>query len=109
VPAAAIVSAPGFANLPVLVHDREVARTDATGTAHAILEGSPSTPMRVVLDTSSMPRVIPPSPHQDVQIGRRDDIVVFAPELTDVKPPPAKKRVVKKAKPPPVIRPEKLR
>lgn len=106
--AALVLSAPGFANLPVLVHDREVARTDVTGTAHALLEGSPSTPMRVVLDTSSLPRVVPPSPHQDIQIGRRDTIVVFAPELTEVKPPPPLKRA-KKAKPPPVIRPEKLR
>lgn len=106
--AALVVSARGFGGLPVLVHDREVARTDATGTAHVLLEGSPATPMRVVLDTRSLPRVVPQSPHQDFQIGKRDDIVVFSPELTEIKEPP-KKRRVKRAKPPPVIRPEKLR
>jgi hypothetical protein len=107
--AALVVNTQGFGNLPVLVHDREVARTDATGTAHVLLEGSPSTPMRVVLDTSSLPRVVPPSPHQDLQIGKRDAIVVFAPELTEIREPEKKKRKVKKQKAPAVIRPEKLR
>jgi hypothetical protein len=107
--AALVVNTQGFGNLPVLVHDREVARTDETGTAHVLLEGTPSTPMRVVLDTSSLPRVVPPSPHQDVQIGKRDTIVVFAPELAEIREPEKKKRRVKKEKPPVVIRPEKLR
>jgi len=108
--AALIVSAPGFAGLPVMVHNRELARTDYSGTAHVLLEGDPSTPLRVVLNTESRPKVVPPSPHKDLQIGSRDDIVVFAPELTEVRdPPPPKKHRVKKEKPPPVIRPEKLR
>jgi hypothetical protein len=108
--AALIVSAPGFAGLPVMVHNRELARTDYTGTAHVLLEGDPSTPLRVVLNTESRPKVVPPSPHKDLQIGSRDDIVVFAPELSEVRdPPPPKKHRVKKEKPPPVIRPEKLR
>jgi hypothetical protein len=108
--AALIVSAPGFADLPVLVHDREVARTDASGTAHLLLEGEPRMPMRVVLDTGARPRIVPASPHKDVQIGMRDEIVVFTPELVE----PVlveKKKVVKKVKappPPPVYRPEKL-
>lgn len=106
--AALIVSAPGHVDLPVLVHDREVARTDATGTAHAILEGTPATPLRVVLDTSAHPRVIPQSPHFDIKIERRDDIFVFAPELTERAPPPKPKRRAK-PKPPPVIRPVRLR
>jgi hypothetical protein len=108
--AALIVSAPGFPGLPVLVHDREVARTDTGGTAHLLLEGEPKLPLRVVLDTASRPRIVPASPHKDVQIGARDTIVVFTPEL--VEPPvPAKKKAVKKTKaapPPPIYRPEKL-
>lgn len=108
--AALIVSAPGFGGLPVMVHNRELARTDYSGTAHVLLEGDPSTPLRVVLNTESRPKVVPPSPHKDLQIGSHDDIVVFAPELTEVRdPPPPKKHRVKKEKPPPVIRPEKLR
>lgn len=108
--AALIVSAPGFADLPVLSHDREVARTDASGTAHVLLEGEPSTPLRVVLDTGARPRVIPPSPHKDIQIAARDEIVVFAPELTELPPPPPpRKRKKKEEAPPPVIRPERLR
>jgi len=109
--AALLVSAPGFAGLPVLVHDREVGRTDATGTAHLLLQGDPSTPLRVVLDTRSLPNVVPPSPHRDLQIGSRDDIVVFAPELAEAKPPEKKKKHhrVKKEEPPRILRPEKLR
>jgi hypothetical protein len=108
--AALIVSAPGFAGLPVLVHNRELARTDATGTAHVLLEGDPATPLRVVLNTESRPKLVPPSPHKDLQIGTRDDIVVFAPNLSEVRdPPPPKKHRLKKEKPPPVLRPEKLR
>jgi hypothetical protein len=110
--AALIVSAPGFADLPVLVHEREVARTDASGTAHVLLEGEPNMPLRVVLDTGARPRVVPASPHKDLQIGGRDEIFVFTPELVDPPAPPVVKKKVKKAKeppPPPVYRPEKLR
>jgi hypothetical protein len=109
--AALLVSAPGFADLPVLVHDREVGRTDATGTAHLLLQGDPSTPLRVVLDTHSLPNVVPPSPHRDLQIGTRDDIVVFAPELAEAKKPEKKqkKQRVKKPEPVKIFRPEKLR
>jgi hypothetical protein len=108
--AALIVSAPGFGGLPVMVHNRELGRTDYSGTAHVLLEGDPGAPLRVVLNTESRPKVVPPSPHKDLQIGSRDDIVVFAPELSEIRdPPPPKKHRVKKEKPPPVIRPEKLR
>jgi hypothetical protein len=108
--AALIVSAPGFADLPVLLHDREVARTDASGTAHFLVEGEPHMPMRVVLDTGSRPRLVPAFPHKDFQIGARDEIVVFTPALVEA-PLLEKKKVVKKAKappPPPIYRPEKL-
>jgi hypothetical protein len=108
--AALVVSAPGFSDLPVLVHNREVARTDSDGIAHVLLEGTPATPLRVVLNTSSRPRVVPVSPHKDLQIAARDDIVVFAPELSEiVVAPPKKKHVKKEAPPPKLIRPEKLR
>jgi hypothetical protein len=106
--AALIVSAPGFADLPVLVHDRVVARTDVSGTAHLLLEGDQNTPLRVLIDTAARPRIVPASPHKDVHIGSRDEIVVFTPGL--VEPPvPVKKKHVKKVKaPPPTYRPEKL-
>jgi hypothetical protein len=107
--AALLVSAPGYAGLPILLHDREIGRTDASGTAHLVLTGDPSTPMRVVLDTRGLPSVTPASPHRDLQIGSRDDIVVFAPELAEVKKPKKHKVRVKKLAPPKIIRPEKLR
>jgi hypothetical protein len=109
--AALLVNAPGFAGLPVLVHGREVGRTDAGGIAHLALRGEPRTPMRVVLDTSSRPRVTPPSPHKDVRIGDRDEIVVFSPGLTEVEPPKPKRTHKKKdvvVEPPKPVRPEQL-
>jgi hypothetical protein len=109
--AALLVNAPGFAGLPVLVHGREVGRTDASGIAHLALRGEPRTPMRVVLDTSSRPRVTPPSPHKDVRIGDRDEIVVFSPGLTEVEPPKPKRSHKKKdvvVETPKPARPEQL-
>jgi hypothetical protein len=111
--AALLVSAPGFAGLPILVHGHEVGRTDASGIAHLALRGEPRTPMRVVLDTSARPRVTPASPHKDVRIGTRDEIVVFAPELAEPEPPKPKVRKEKKTEKeepvaPAVLRPEKL-
>jgi hypothetical protein len=109
--AALLVNAPGFAGLPVLVHGHEVGRTDAQGIAHLALRGEPRTPMRVVLDTSSRPRVTPPSPHKDVRIGDRDEIVVFSPGLTEVEPPKPKRVHKKQAvvvEPPKPVRPEQL-
>lgn len=111
--AAVLVSTPGFEGLPVLVHGREVARTDAYGTAHVALTGLPQTPMRVLVDTSSRPRITPASPHKDVRLTNRDEIVVFAPELVEVPPPkPKVKRKVKEKepeRPPVVVKPEELR
>jgi hypothetical protein len=109
--AALLVSAPGFAGLPILVHGREVGRTDASGVAHLALRGEPRTPMRVVLDTSSRPRVTPTSPHKDVRIGDRDEIVVFSPGLTEVDPPKPRRHHKKEevvVEPPKPIRPEQL-
>ena len=111
--AAVLVSTPGLEGLPVLVHGREVARTDAFGTAHVALTGLPQTPMRVMIDTSSRPRITPASPHKDVRLSGRDEIVVFAPELVEVAPPkPKVKRKVKEKEPEPppvVVKPEELR
>lgn len=107
--AALLVSAPGFGGLPILVHDREIGRTDSSGTAHVLLQGEPATPLRVVLDTRSLPNVVPASPHRDLQIGTRDDLVVFAPELAETKRPERKRRHEKKAPSTLVYRPEKLR
>jgi hypothetical protein len=112
--AALLVSAPGFGGLPILLHGREVGRTDTSGIAHLALRGEPRTPMRVVLDTSARPRITPPSPHKDVRIGARDEIVVFAPELTEPDPPKPKIKVRKESKKeepvaaPVIARPEKL-
>ena len=111
--AAVLVNAPGFVGLPVLLHGREVARTDAHGTAHIALRGEPRTPMRVTIDTSSRPRVIPASPHKDVRLGARDEVVLFAPELSEPSPPKPKvhrkPKVEEAPQPPAPLKPEELR
>lgn len=105
--AALVVRANGFADLPVLVHGREVGRTDATGTAHVLLKSTPGQDMRVLLDTRAYPYVVPANPHKDVRIPNRDDVILFSAELKENRPEP-KRKVVKAAKPE-TFRPERVR
>jgi hypothetical protein len=87
--AALLVMAPGMSGLPILVDGTEVARTDTHGTAHLTLSGTPESSLRVVLDTRERPRLTPASPHQDVVLSARDEIVMFAPRLAEL---PLRKR-----------------
>lgn len=108
---ALLVSAAGLADLPVRVHGRELGRTDDKGFAHLLLEAAPKTPLRVVLDTSSRPNLLPRSPHTDLRVGDHDEIAVFTPELHEVipKPKPARRKVAPSPPEPKVVRPEQLR
>jgi hypothetical protein len=81
--AALLVNAPGFADLPVLVAERVVARTNEAGSAHVLLEGAPGTQLRVVLDTSTRPKVAPRSPERTFTIGSDDTIELFDPALSE--------------------------
>lgn len=66
-------------NLPVVVLNRVVARTDLSGAAHFALDVAPGAQFSVTLDTTERgnERLKPPSPTRPFTAGPRDDIVVF--------------------------------
>jgi hypothetical protein len=72
-------------NLPVLYLGHEIARTDAFGAAHALIQVPPGEPFRLTLDTSSNPALRPASPSAELAVGEADDIVVFEPKVAPEK------------------------
>lgn len=106
---ALVVRTPGLANVPVMVYGREIARTDKEGTAHALVKSEPKKDLRVVLDTSAYPRVLPANPHMDVRVGTTDDVVVFNPELTTLTPRTVSSKKKPKPKVAQVLAPERIR
>lgn len=66
------------ANLPVRHLGRELARTDATGAAHVLLEDAPGATVDLLLDTSERPLLRPKSPTARFRLGDSDDVVVLS-------------------------------
>ncbi len=66
-------------NLPVVVLNRVVARTDLSGAAHFALDVAPGAQFSVTLDTTERgnERLKPPNPTRPFTAPPRDDIVVF--------------------------------
>jgi hypothetical protein len=66
-------------NLPVVYLGREIARTDESGAAHALLDVAPSEPVEVVLDTNTPAgqRLHPKSPSLSFVVPPHDDVVLF--------------------------------
>ncbi len=89
-------------NLPVVVLNRIVARTDLSGAAHFALNVAPGAQFSVLLDTSERgnERLKPPNPSKPFTAGAQDDIVVFDQKF-DVERKPV-------AAPPPRIIPKSL-
>ena len=86
------VRAKGGANLPITHLGREIARTDAEGAAHALLEAPPSEQLTLVLDTAQRERLRPKSPELSLVMPARDQVAIFDQTFTEVAPPAAKKR-----------------
>ena len=71
------IRAKNGANLPVMHLGREVARTDAFGAAHVVLEVRPGTQFRLGLDTSAASDLRPRSPVGVFRVPAQDDLFVF--------------------------------
>jgi len=71
-------------NLPVKYLGREVARTDAAGAAHALLEVEPDQPVSVVLDTSAPEhaQLRPQNPELKLVMPARDELALFEQTFT---------------------------
>jgi hypothetical protein len=64
-------------NLPVMYLNRPVARTDAAGAAHFLLQMAPGAQFVVTLDTSENAKLKPANPSKPFTVGQNDDIFVF--------------------------------
>ena len=71
-------------NLPIRYLGRELARSDASGVAHLLLEAETAETVELTVDTSERPRLRPKSPTARFRIGDRDDIVVFTQSFQSV-------------------------
>ncbi|MCA9580731.1 MAG: hypothetical protein KC416_02985, partial [Myxococcales bacterium] len=85
------------AGLPVLLDGLEVIKTDDAGVAHLRFTGTPSTPFRVTVDTSSNEDLKPPNPTRSFQVKDEDEIFILDRKLVnDKEPPPPPKRQPRK-------------
>ena len=78
-------------NLPLLYLGRELARTDASGAAHVVLDVASTDVLELVLDTTAEPRLRPRSPILRIQPGASDAITAISQDFTLQPPPPAPK------------------
>ena len=91
--AALVVRAPNPMNEPmaIMVAGEVVGQTDADGVGHVLLRVPPASTVRVELDTTSAPELLPHNPVRTFQMHDKGEILRFDQVLT--KPvPPAKKR-----------------
>jgi hypothetical protein len=74
------------ANLPLRYLGDELARTDASGAAHALLHVQPGDALTLTLDTSTEPQLMPQHPELKLSVPDHDDLVVFDQAFTRPKP-----------------------
>lgn len=65
------------AGLPIRYLGREVARADASGVAHLVLEAEGDKTVELTVDTSERPLLRPKSPTARFRIADRDELVVL--------------------------------
>ena len=81
-------------NLPLRYLGQEIARTDASGAAHALLQVEPDRPVRFVLDTSAPEhaQLRPQDPELKLVMPPRDEVALFAQTFTVAEAPKPKRR-----------------
>jgi hypothetical protein len=88
------VRAEGGPSLPVMYLGQEIARTDASGAAHAVVKVAPEEAIELVLGTQEPghERLRPQNPSTKFLVKNQDDLFAFDVRFT-VEPPPAAPRV----------------
>jgi hypothetical protein len=76
-----VVRSSGYADLPVLLDGREVARTDESGIAHVAVRMAPHASFSVQLATAHMPDLRPQAPSRTFTVPDSHEIFVFDQEL----------------------------
>ncbi|MBO6934833.1 MAG: hypothetical protein JJ863_07655 [Deltaproteobacteria bacterium] len=80
---AALVVRTGQPDLPILIEDEEVARTDGSGVAHHIFRGAPNSRYRVTISTEGKPNLQPQNPRALVTLGARSETFVIEEEIRE--------------------------
>ncbi len=73
-------------NLPVRHLGREIARTDASGAAHVLLETEAEDSLELTLDTSEHAGLRPSNPSARFAVSARDEVATFNQKFESLKP-----------------------
>lgn len=65
------------ANLPIRYLGRELARSDAAGVAHLVIEAESDKTIELTVDTAEQPALRPKSPTARFRLGEKDELVVL--------------------------------
>jgi len=84
---AVVVMAKNGQDLPLLHRGLTLARTDAEGVAHFVLDGAPGDAFELTLDTSRRADLRPQNPYARFVIGAGDSAQLFDPELRVIAKP----------------------
>jgi hypothetical protein len=86
-----VVRAPLGVGLPVLVDGEQVGTVASDGTLHAVVQRAPEATVRVTLDTTNTPTLVPQQPVREIKVSDQDEFIVFDQVLSVA---PAKSRRV---------------
>jgi hypothetical protein len=91
--------------IPIQARGQLVGQTEADGTAHLLIRSRPHASLRIALDTSRQPELIPHDPVHTFQLQDQDDVLLVDQWFeTPPRPPPPKPRAPKPApKPAPPV------
>jgi hypothetical protein len=95
---AVVVRAPGGEGAVVRADGEPLGRVNGEGVLHALVERPAESTLRLTIDTSEHPRVLPQHPVREVLVADRDEIVVFDQTFKRAQP--------KAARPKPAPKPE---
>lgn len=85
---AVVVRAPLAEGAWVRVDGQALGRIAEDGTLHAEIKRPPDTPIRLSIDTTQLPRLVPQHPVRELRVTNRDEIIVFDQAFAVTKPPP---------------------
>jgi len=96
-----VVRAPQAIGLPVLADGEVIGHVAEDGTLHAILRRAPGSELRVTLDTSAKPQLLPQHPVREISVGDRDELIVFDQPFATARERPRRASSATQARPTP--------
>lgn len=80
-----VVRAPQVIGAQVLADGEPLGAVTDDGTFHAVVERAPGSQVRFALDTQASPRLLPQHPVRVIEVGDRDELVVFDQAFSAIK------------------------